>query len=150
MLPLKKILVPTDFSEGSRLALRLALDLAKTVGGEVTLLHVYQFPGYAFPDGSTFVAGPEVTAEIVRTVGDALDRAAGQAAEESGITPKVRSAEGTTVDEIIAETKRGEYDLVVMGSHGHSGLRHLILGSVTERVLRHCPRPVLTVRPPHH
>jgi nucleotide-binding universal stress UspA family protein len=148
MRTVKRILVPTDFSPGSHAAARLALDMARVLGAEVTLLHVYQFPGYTFPDGSTFVAAPDVTAEIVRSVGQSLEAAAAKSAEGGAGTPSVRSAEGSTVDEILREAQKGEYDLIVIGTHGHSGLRHLLIGSVAERVLRHADRPVLTVRGP--
>jgi nucleotide-binding universal stress UspA family protein len=145
MVVIKSILVPTDFSPGAAVAIDQALALAKPFGATVTLLHVYSLPTYVFPDGSTFVAGAEVTARITSDVEEALSREA-QEAGRSGVTVKTRSQMGVPWDE-IARTAR-EYDLVVMGTHGRTGLRHLFLGSVAEKVVRHAPCPVLTVRLP--
>jgi nucleotide-binding universal stress UspA family protein len=146
MTPIKKILVATDFSAGAAVAIDQALDLARAFGATVTLLHVYSLPTYVFPDGSTFVAGAEVTARIERDVEDALSRAARDAEQRSGVTVLTRSQIGAPWHEIVSAA--ADYDLVVMGTHGHTGLRHLLLGSVAEKVVRHAPSPVLTVRVP--
>jgi universal stress protein A len=140
---IRKILVPTDFSPGAAVAIDEARMLAKAFGATVTLLHVYSLPTYVFPDGSTFIAGAEVTARIERDVEEALSRTA----QTIGDVPvETRSQIGSAWDEIVRAARA--YDLVVMGTHGRSGLRHLFLGSVAEKVVRHAPCPVLTVRLP--
>jgi universal stress protein A len=146
MEALKKILVPTDFSPGAAAATEHALSLAHAFGGTVTLFHVYALPTYVFPDGSTFVAGPDVAAKIERDVLDTLATAARNAERQSGVPVLTRSVIGAPYDEIIAAAK--EYDLIVMGTHGRTGLKHLLLGSVAEKVVRHASCPVLTVRTP--
>ena len=103
-------------------------------------------PAYVFPDGSTFVAGPDVAARIEREVAAALEEAADDARRKSAVTVLTRSTIGSPYEEIVRAAR--EYDLVVMGTHGHSGLRQLLVGSVAEKVVRHCSRPVLTVRIP--
>ncbi len=125
-----RILVPTDFSPGA-------------ADATLTLFHVYSLPTYVFPDGSTFIAGAEVTARIERDVEEALSQAAQSITE---VPVETRSQIGSPWEEIVRAAR--EYDLVVMGTHGRTGLRHLFLGSVAEKVVRHAPCPVLTVRLP--
>ncbi len=148
MGPIRKILVPTDFSRGAAAATEQALSLAQAFGASVTLFHVYSVPAYVFPDGSTFIAGPEVAARIEREVVDALASAGHAAERQSGVPVLTRSAVGAPHEEIVRAA--AEYDLVVMGTHGRTGLRHLFLGSVAEKVVRNAPCPVLTVRSPDH
>jgi nucleotide-binding universal stress UspA family protein len=143
---MQKILVPTDFSPGAAVAVDQALTMAQAFGASVTLFHVYSLPTYVFPDGSTFLAGPEVTARIESDVEDALSKAAQDAERRSGVPVLKRSQIGAPYDEIVRAA--AEYDLVVMGTHGRTGLRHLFLGSVAEKVVRHATCPVLTVRLP--
>jgi nucleotide-binding universal stress UspA family protein len=140
----RRILCPTDFSDGAAAATEQALALAHAFGGTVTLLHVYSVPAYMFPDGSAFVAGPEVTARIEHEVSNALAAAARSAERRSGVPVLTRSAIGAPYEEILRLSK--EFDLIVMGTHGRTGLRHLVLGSVAEKVVRHANCPVLTVR----
>lgn len=144
MVTIHKILVPTDFSAGSEAATEQALSLAQKFAASVTLFHVYQVPTYVFPDGSSFVAGPEVTARIERGVEDSLAAAARAAQQKSGVPVETASAIGTPFEEILRAAEG--CDLVVMGTHGRTGLRHLLLGSVAEKVVRHAHCPVLTVR----
>jgi nucleotide-binding universal stress UspA family protein len=140
----RRILCPTDFSEGAAAATEQALSLAHAFGGTVTLFHVYSVPSYVFPDGSTFVAGPEVTTRIADDVSNALAAAARSAEGRSGVPVLTRSAIGAPFEEILRVA--GDFDLIVMGTHGRTGLRHLVLGSVAEKVVRHASCPVLTVR----
>ena len=148
MAPIQKILVPTDFSRGASAATEQALSLAHAFGASVTLLHVYNVPTYVFPDGSTFIAGPEVAAKIEREVVDALASAGRAAERQSGVPVLTQSAIGAPYEEIIRAAK--DFDLIVMGTHGRTGLRHLFLGSVAEKVVRHASCPVLTVRTTDH
>ena len=121
MAAIEKILLPTDFSDGAAAAMEQAIPLARAFGASITLFHVYQVPAYVFPDSSTFVAGPEVSARIEREVGAALDEAAEAARHQTGVTVLTRSTIGSPHEEIVRAAR--EYDLVVMGTHGHSGLR---------------------------
>ena len=141
MLQFKKILVPTDFSTCASEALRLATQLAKRFESEVTLLHVYQIPAYPLAEG-TFVGGPQVTAEIVKDITQALDKTKREAGAEVTIATQI--AEGVPYLEIARVAREGKFDLIVIGTHGRTGLRHLLLGSVAERVVRTAPCPVLS------
>lgn len=145
MLSLKKILVPTDFSDCANDALRLAQEIAGKFDGTITLLHVYQIPAYPLAEG-TFVGGPQVTAEIVKDILAALDKTKQEAAEASPVPITTQISEGVPYLEIARAAREGRYDLIVIGTHGRTGIRHLLLGSVAERVVRTAGCPVLTVR----
>lgn len=143
MLSLKKILVPTDFSACAADALRLAQEIAQKFEGTITLLHVYQIPAYPLAEG-TYVGGPQVTAEIVKDILAALERAKDEAGASVPISTQI--AEGVPYLEVARVAREGHFDLIVIGTHGRTGLRHLLLGSVAERVVRTASCPVLTVR----
>jgi nucleotide-binding universal stress UspA family protein len=143
----KRIFCPIDFSDASRAAMELAADLARRFGAELLLLHAYPIPGYTFPDGSV-VASPRMMQDLADQAVRHLEewRADGEklvgAARVSGET-----AIGEPATEIVAAAKRRGADLVVMGTHGRTGLEHALMGSIAERVVRRAHCPVLTVRP---
>lgn len=145
MRPIRSILVPTDFSTGAAAAAEAAYELARGLGARVTLLHVYQLPAYVFPDGSAYLTPPETAAAIARTVDEQL-RALLAEAERAGVAASVQSAPGFAADEILRIARDGDYDLIVMGTHGRTGVKRLVFGSIAEQVTRHADRPVLTVR----
>jgi universal stress protein A len=140
----RRILVPVDFSEGSRAALHYALALAQKLDGEIELLHVWEVPSFASSEMLlTQPSGPPMS----------LGAFAGRSAEEelkawspnvSRVPLKRCVIAGPTVASIIE--RAAAFDLVVMGTHGRTGISHLLLGSVAERVVRRSPCPVLTVR----
>lgn len=139
----ERILVPTDFSSCSRAALALALDLAGRVGGAVDVVHVLDLPHYL--EGQIMVPTTGGASEPLEAI---LMRRAEQEMERflSGTSvAKVRFGSGNPVDEIVELAGR-EYDVVVMGTHGKR--RGVLTGSVTERVVRRAPCPVLAVRDP--
>lgn len=135
----KCVLCPIDFSEASAHALRYARQIAGSHGAELVLQHVYAPP--ALPD----VAFTVTTAELNRLSGETKDFA-----HRAGCSDPMLNVEidvGRAADEIIARAGREDVDLVVMGTHGSSGFKRLVLGSVTETVLRRVRCPVLTVPP---
>jgi len=152
MKPFSKILVPTDFSENAHVALERALDLRQRFGATVTLFHAFQVP-ISYPNGYVFTIDiVNAIEENARTQMEKVrELAQGRAAELAGgasvppISAKVEL--GAPATAILEEAKRGAYDLVVMGTQGRTGLAHLFIGSVAERVVRAAPCPVLTVRP---
>jgi nucleotide-binding universal stress UspA family protein len=146
-LRLRKILCPVDFSDTSRAALRVAEDLCRQLGGAITLLHVYQAPGYTFPEGMV-VAGPDVLASLVTQVEEALDVWRRDAESAGAHVEKTLAVMGSTHSEIERVAQDGGYDLIVIGTHGRTGLKHVLLGSTAEKVVRTAPCPVLTVRAP--
>ncbi|MFW5876014.1 MAG: universal stress protein [Myxococcota bacterium] len=141
-----RILSPVDFSETSDHALEYAIELARGLGAELHLLHVYQLPMYSMPDGA-LLAGPDVATRIMDTARESLDALAQRLADR-GVTIERHLTEGVPHQEIERVAKDIGADMVVMGTHGRTGLGHLLLGSVAERVVRTVPAPVLTVRHP--
>jgi nucleotide-binding universal stress UspA family protein len=146
MLPIKKILVPIDFTETSAHALDYAVDLAVLVGAAVSVIHVYQPPVYSFPD-AVLVAPPELAAKISDKAQQLVDEAVSSRRQRCpAMTGILRN--GSAWEEITRIAAEQSADLIVMGTHGRRGLPRAILGSVAERVIRTSPVPVLTVHGP--
>lgn len=141
----RHILVPHDFSETGEHALTFALDLAQRLGARVTVLHVYEVPAFAFPEMP--VETTDLTGQIERASRSALDGVVART-QRLGVEVRASLREGTVWSEIQAAAGELKADLVVMGTHGRRGLSHALLGSVTEKVVRTAPCPVLTVRGP--
>ena len=143
----KRILCPVDFSDASRAAMEVAADLARRFGGDLVLLHAYPVPGYTFPDGSV-VASPKMMQELADQAKRHLDEWRADAERLLGAQRvTVETAIGEPAAEILEVAKARGADLVVMGTHGRTGLEHALMGSIAERVVRRALAPVLTVRP---
>jgi nucleotide-binding universal stress UspA family protein len=141
------ILVPVDFSEHAEAVLRYATTLAERMGGTVELLHVVEDP---FVSGawSAEAFTPNLSELVDQIVADArvrLDALKALAASEV-VTLTANVVTGQPARAITERARDGAFDLIVMGTHGRTGLSHLFLGSVAERVVRTAPCPVLTVR----
>jgi nucleotide-binding universal stress UspA family protein len=150
VIDLHRILVPTDFSKHSEVALTYAAALAEKFGAELILLHVVQDLALFIPDA--VAVAPPIAAPVEQFAAaarEALERVA-RADNLQGLNVRREVREGTPFYEIIRFAKEGDVDLIVMGTHGHSGLTHVLLGSVTEKVVRKAPCPVLTIRHPEH
>jgi nucleotide-binding universal stress UspA family protein len=138
------IMCPVDFSVPSRRALDTAIAMAKAFNCQLTLLHVYPPPGYVLPEG--FVpAGPEVLLQVEEQTRKALQAWADEAQAAGAHHVDIATAAGFAAGEIGRHIGALKADLVVMGTHGRTGLAHVVLGSTAERVLRHSHVPVLTV-----
>jgi nucleotide-binding universal stress UspA family protein len=138
----KKILIATDFSEGSDEALAQAIDLGRETGATLELVHVLEVGVEQFPYGPLF--GPQETGGIVAYVDRELSRRADRA-QAAGLPCQTRMLEGTTHEEIVREARDSAADLIVIGTHGRRGLAHALLGSVAERVVQRASCPVLSV-----
>jgi universal stress protein A len=142
----KRMLVPTDFSPASDIALDYAIDLAARDGATIHLLHVLDDGNVAtvYPDGFYV----EMLGLRARLIDEAMSRLKERVTgcDAASVLATVEVAVGRA-DRVIVEraTSRGT-DLIVMGTHGRSGFAHLVIGSVAERVVRTAPCPVLTVR----
>jgi nucleotide-binding universal stress UspA family protein len=150
MIDLKRILIPTDFSKYSQSALKYAAALAEKFGAELHLLHVVQNIGLLIPD-MVNVTPPVLPSS--EQMGSAVREALARVVKENALDKlpvQIEVREGTPFYEIIQFAKDKDIDLIVMGTHGHTGLAHMLLGSVTEKVVRKAPCPVLTVRHPEH
>lgn len=147
MADLKRILVPTDFTDTSDRALDWALNLAGRLGGAVTVMHAYEIPVIGFPDGA-IIATPEIAGRIAEASRAALDTAV--AKRRGGPVPidgVIR--EGVAWEAINALADELDADMVVIGTHGRRGLSRALLGSVAENVVRTAHRPVVTIRGDH-
>lgn len=150
MHPIRKILVPVDFSANAKEALAWAADLARRYDAAVTLAHVYQPISMTLPDGFVLSSAPALVDLL-----NQLDRALADARRDltdvaPGIKVDTQLLQGVPFAEIVRFAREGGYDLVVMGTHGRTGLKHALLGSVAEKVVRKAPCPVLTIRTAEH
>lgn len=150
MIAIRKILVPTDFSETAAVALTYAQALAQQFGAAVDVLHVVPAPYSA-------LAGPEVPSYspqqlVAHWEEDARVRLESllTEAERSALRARLLTRVGHPFVEIVRYAREESIDLIVMGTHGRGAVGHLLLGSVAERVVRKAPCPVLTVRHPQH
>jgi nucleotide-binding universal stress UspA family protein len=148
-MKVRRILCAVDFSAPSHEALHYGADLARLFDADLTLFHVYHYPGYGMPEGSYVLPGPETMAKLFARMDERLAEWKTEAVERGAQRVDTATGEGSAWHEIVERAKKG-YQLIVVGTHGHSGLRHMLLGSVADRVVRHAPCPVLTVRPSDH
>jgi len=145
----KRILVPTDFSSGSRAALDHAADLAERFGATVVALHVWQPPALMRGDDAIAIDGEpyQTLANMARKRASAeMDAFLAPLIEHEGLWFRRQVAMGDPADTILEVADDGNFDLIVMGTHGRSGIRRMILGSVSEKVSRRATCPVLTIR----
>jgi nucleotide-binding universal stress UspA family protein len=144
--PIRRILVPTDFSEHSQRALEYALSLAERMGASVDVLHVWEPPRHLEPKVLTMVPGEPDTP--LETLGLAqagrLLRSWIAPYSLSPVPMHVHLERGPAADTLVHFASQG-YDLVVMGTHGRTGLSRLMMGSVAQKVVARSPVPVLTV-----
>lgn len=150
MIHLKRLLVATDFSSCSKKALHYAEAFSERFGSEIHLLHVVEDLSPLLP-----AAGPGVPvlgaamAEIQTKADQALQAIpVAEAAAKNGVVKVIRN--GSPHGEVVKYAKEAEIDMIILGTHGRTGLTHILLGSVAEKILRHAPCPVLTVRPQEH
>lgn len=141
----RKICCPVDFSEPSRLALREASDLARSLGAELALVHVIH-PATA-PVAEPVLAPPARHGEEEPDAPQLLAAWEREAEALAGRAVQTRLAAGRPGPEILRYAREGRFDLLVVGSHGRSAIERLVLGSVAEELVRAAPCPVLVVRP---
>jgi nucleotide-binding universal stress UspA family protein len=147
MLRIRRILFPTDFSEHAEHAWTYGLSFAKEFGAEVHLLHIVT-PPPRLTEAYAVNFDPEALVHALRAEATGtLDRLA-RVAKDLGLSCHTEIQIGVDFREIIDYAKGHEIDLIVMATHGRTGLAHALLGSVTEKVVRKAPCPVLTIKPP--
>jgi nucleotide-binding universal stress UspA family protein len=139
----KKILVPCDFADCSRQACDVGLELAQSFHVPLVLLHVFQFPP-AIYTGMPALTVPEYDQLVEASARTALHDESARL-QGKGVALETSFARGIAWEEIIETAKRLDVGLIVMGTHGRRGLTRAILGSVTEKVVRLSPVPVLTI-----
>lgn len=146
MIRLQRILVPTDFSEHSKKALAYAVELAKTYRAEVVVLHVLELPLYPVSFGVGPVTIPPVSEELRQAVTQHLEILR-KSDIPADVSARTLTREGRPFFEICTAARDLDIDLIVIATHGYSGVKHVLLGSTAEKVVRKAPCPVLTVRP---
>lgn len=144
----KTILVATDFGETSDCAIDYAISLAKPLGAQIVLAHTYEIPLVGFPDGAV-VATAELTEQVLRGARSALD-AQVERKRDGGVPIRGMLKDGDPADAVIESAKEVLADLIIVGTHGRTGLPRVLLGSVAEKIVRRSPVPVLTVHAPPH
>ena len=140
----QRILVPTDFSPPSRAALRCAIDLARRYDATVDVLHVWEFAPYSGPEVLMHVPGQgEQTLQQygLGAAGRELTKLLAEIDAATGVKVGGRIESGKSWESIVRVSDG--YDLIVMGTHGRTGLGRAMLGSVAEKVVRHAKCPVL-------
>ncbi len=140
MFLIRKILFPTDFSEHSQAAFEVACALARDYRAELLVVHVHRPPQVFAPDGIA-LAVPEEPLDLRAKLAQVRPA-------DSQVKVEHHLAEGDPTTEILNIAQSRGSDLIVMGTHGSTGLSRLLMGSVAESVLRKAPCPVLTVRNP--
>jgi nucleotide-binding universal stress UspA family protein len=142
----KRILYPTDFSPCSKLAFEIACDMAKQNQSTLTILHVVETLGadnVTYGEAATKLEPESYIQTLTNQIKELVPPA------DSGIPVEHVVAEGEPAEQIDLFAAKNKIDLIIMGTHGKSGLRRLLTGSVAEQVMRKTPCPMLVVRLPH-
>lgn len=150
MIKLRKILYPTDFSESSLEALKYAVSFARDYKARLVLMHVVN--EQIFSEGLSLprLEAPEALGQEMAAEAGRQMRMLIPAGELAGLDVEHVILRGMPFLEIIRYAKANEVDLIVIGTHGRSGMEHIIFGSTAEKVVRKAPCPVLSVRPAQH
>jgi len=146
---LKRILVPTDFSDKSKAALIYGVALADQFGASLYLLHVVEVVAGAEPLTLQLASRKSIEESIEAAAWDELRRLL-SSEDQARLRAELALEWGTPFVEIVRYARSRTIDLIAMGTHGRGGIQHLIIGSVAENVVRSAPCPVLTVRHPEH
>ena len=146
-IKIKKVLVPIDFSDYSKSALRYAVNFAKTYNAEIILVYVIE-PVIYPPDFSMGqIAIPAVNTEWDIKAKEELDQLAkDEIPADINVTSVIKT--GKPFVEIIDTAAEFDIDIIIIATHGHSGVEHILFGSTAEKVVRKAPCPVLTLREP--
>jgi len=148
---IRRIMIPIDYSENSKVALAYGAELALGFGASLDIVHVWDRPTYM--TDAVMVQRP---GEAHKPIGELIRENAQHDMTEflseinlpSTLTTSSRLVSGEPASALLAELKKGEHDLVVLSTHGRTGLAHLLLGSIAEKLVRLSPVPVLTVPVP--
>jgi nucleotide-binding universal stress UspA family protein len=142
MPKIKRILVPVDFTEYSNRALDFAAQIARPFKAKIRLLHVIEQFTYSVTDTIQVVDHYPA----LKTIAEPLLKSLETNLKKKGIAVDSQIQSGRPYMAILEQARKGRPDLIVMGTHGRTGVQHLVMGSVAERVVRLAPCPVLTVR----
>jgi nucleotide-binding universal stress UspA family protein len=139
----KKILCPVDFSTGAMRALDKARELALALGAELEILHIHQIPVFGLPQAEAMIT-PSFKAELAEKAERHLTSLK-ETIARPGLVVTTKLIEGYPAEAIAERARETSAEMIVMSTHGRTGFRRFLLGSVTERVVRVASVPVLTV-----
>jgi universal stress protein A len=142
----QRIVCPVDFSDCSAEALGVAGDLARQSEATLILVNVYSAPSLASSEAALVL--PDILERLTADSENALAKWCADARARGVKAVETHALCGVAWNEIVRLAVAREADLIVMGTHGRSGLKHVVLGSVAEKVVRHAPCSVLIVRAP--
>ena len=149
LIAYRRFLVPVDFSDQSKKTIQYAIRLAALTGASVRILHVFHMPDYpaAFYQG-LYVEHEAVKIHVETAKREALTQLSliADQIHANGLEADSILRDGNPYEEIVNAAKELSVDLIVIGSHGNSGLGRLLLGNTTDRVLQYAPCPVLVVK----
>ena len=149
MASIERILVPTDFSPSSYAALGYAVSLGARLGAAIEVLGVYDAVEGVAPDAQVVVAGGATRplVQVLRERAEAdMERFVSDVPGRTSVSMRTRIASGKPADVICQIADQDRFDLIVMGTHGRTGIARVVVGSVAEKVVRDAACPVLTVR----
>lgn len=143
----KKILFPTDFSEASHYALSYAVNMKRILNAELEIAHVLfdeaNIVSFYLPQ----MTMQNISSEFEDGAMKQFEEFTANAPELEGVKFTKKLLKGTPYNEIVKEAATGNFDMIIIGTHGRTGLEHVLFGSTAEKVVRKAPCPVLTVRP---
>ena len=146
MLDINHIVVPTDFSDISKQALATAFELAKKHGAKLDVIHVFESPSFpSFYGAGALLMYGEVP-DIKAQADAALQKLVLPYKEAAGVDVSAEVLEGHAAEQICSYATEAEADLIIIPTYGLTGLKHVLLGSVAERVVRHARTPVLVYK----
>lgn len=148
MISIRRILVPTDFTDHSLPPVRYAAELAEKFAAELVLLHVVPDLALALPDAVMPTPAPDLDG-MMDAGRDGLSNLV-QTLNLGRLSPRTEVRVGSPAGEIVAAAGDLKADLICLGTHGRGGLAHWLLGSIAETIVRTAPCSVLTVRDPAH
>ena len=147
-MAIRRIMVPIDYSDNSKAALAYGAELALGFGASLDVVHVWDRPTY-LTDAVMVQRPGEAHKPIGELIRENADRDMTEFLSEVSLPTTLsvsrRLVSGEPASALLAELKKGEHDLVVLSTHGRTGLAHLLLGSIAEKLVRLSPVPVLTV-----
>ena len=145
-MEIHRILAPTDFSDLSKQGLKSALELAQSFGAKLVLIHVVEPPPYPVEGLIPSPLGATLLDDLERQASQELARMRVDT-QGSAVDVERRVVVGIPYRKIVEVAEEEKADLLVVTTHGRTGLVHLVMGSVAEKIVRTAPCPVLTIRP---
>ncbi|HLG20267.1 MAG TPA: universal stress protein [Bdellovibrionota bacterium] len=146
MRKISKILLPVDFSDGSNRASEYAVTLCRALGAQLELYHVVEAGHFVMYGNEAFWPSQATVQEIESSARKQMETFAKKLDPEISMASRIETTPAPAADQICQYAKKQNADLIVMSTHGRSGLDRVLLGSVTDRVVRTAPCPVFVVR----